>query len=143
MKNATLSRLGFTLVELLVVVLIIGILAAVALPQYQKAVLKARSREAIINLNNLAQAQTVYFIENGTSTSDLSLLDIEIKDGYYEYRCTPAASLNLDCYAEPKDGSRPVFERTQRKLYCRGTEAECRPFSTEKQEPGYFVMESF
>ncbi len=57
---------GFTLLELLVVVLIIGILAAVALPQYQKAVEKARATEAITVLENIRNGIDAWVLSNGT-----------------------------------------------------------------------------
>ncbi len=69
---------GFTLIELLVVVLIIGILASVALPQYTKAVEKARATEAIQLLGDLATAEQVYFMQTGSYTNDLSLLDLQL-----------------------------------------------------------------
>ncbi len=56
---------AFTLIELLVVVLIIGILSAIALPQYQKAVEKARLAEALQNLSNIQKAIDMWLLENG------------------------------------------------------------------------------
>ena len=56
---------GFTLIELLVVVLIIGILSSVALPQYQKAVDRAKGAEALTAGKALADAEHIYYLENG------------------------------------------------------------------------------
>lgn len=71
---------AFTLIELLVVVLIIGILSAIAIPQYQKVVARSRSAEAVLMLSALNQAQQRFQLANGEYTTDLSLLDIEVKN---------------------------------------------------------------
>ena len=68
---------AFTLIELLVVVLIIGILSAIALPQYQKAVEKASMTEAITAVEKMAQAQQIYQLANGNFTRDINELDID------------------------------------------------------------------
>lgn len=73
-----MNRKGFTLIELMVVVLIIGILSSIALPQYQKAIKKARATEAITVGKKILEAEEVYFLENQEYTSDLSKLRIRI-----------------------------------------------------------------
>ena len=72
---------AFTLIELLVVVLIIGILSAVALPQYQKTVEKARVGEAFIILKHLKNAQELYYIENGSYATTFDQLGMEAPQG--------------------------------------------------------------
>ncbi|MDR0291856.1 MAG: prepilin-type N-terminal cleavage/methylation domain-containing protein, partial [Elusimicrobium sp.] len=65
-KNSTFKKNGFTLIELLVTVLIIGILAAVALPQYNKTVGKARAAEGLAKINTLYQALEIYRLSYGS-----------------------------------------------------------------------------
>lgn len=93
-NGKSICHAGFTLIELLVVVLIIGILAAVALPQYQKAVLKARSSEALVQGKALFDAEKAYVLSNGVMSMDLDALDVtlpenfrwECANGYCSYR---------------------------------------------------------
>ena len=92
-----MNKKGFTLIELLVVVLIIGILSSVALPQYQKTVLKSRAAEAWTNLSAISKAINVYCLENPSGGYfDKDQLSISVEDSkYFRYDlnavCVPYA----------------------------------------------------
>ena len=57
---------GFTLIELMIVVAIIGILAAIAIPNFMTYQAKARQSEAKVNLGGMFTTATSYFAENNT-----------------------------------------------------------------------------
>ena len=73
---------AFTFIELLVVILIIGILAAVAVPQYQKAVDKARTSELFAIAKNLKVQQEVFFLTNGYYAADCEELGSDLPNGF-------------------------------------------------------------
>jgi type IV pilus assembly protein PilA len=60
------SRKGFTLIELMIVVAIIGILAAIAIPNFLKFQAKSKQSEAKTNLKGIYTAETGYFGENNS-----------------------------------------------------------------------------
>ena len=83
------NKLGFTLIEMLVVVLIIGILAAVALPQYTLAVEKSRLAEGLQHLSyikkmvDLKAAECGYNDECVQENGRLDYLELSGGEGTY------------------------------------------------------------
>jgi prepilin-type N-terminal cleavage/methylation domain-containing protein len=116
MVPASLRRKsGFTLVELLVVVLILGILAFLGVPQYQRTVENSKADDAVSQVNMIAQANRMYNLNNpgqwdATPGGGMAADTILITGNYiagadwvnkpYEYwSCNPATGAGGSCCA--------------------------------------------
>jgi type IV pilus assembly protein PilA len=73
---------GFTLIELMIVIAIIGVLAAIAIPQFSVYKNRAFNAAAMDDLKNAAIAQEAYFVDEFTYTNSTSAL-IGATYGFY------------------------------------------------------------
>lgn len=124
------NQRGFTLVELMIVVIIVGILAAVAIPMYQGATERAKASEAVAALGTIRGAMRVYYAEHGTyvnanfvATNQVtagSVLDVSDNDLLGRYFSSP-------CYTFAADATAAAFSIT-----CNGgAVGNVAPYATE------------
>ena len=72
------SQSGFTLIEMIVTIVVIGTMAGLAFPKITNQIEKVRSGEGTRILQALLDAQRIYEFENGAYADDLTDLDVEI-----------------------------------------------------------------
>ena len=74
---------GFTLIELMVTVAIVGIIAAVALPSYRSSVLRSARSDAKAALLEAATRQEQFYLDNKTYTITMTALGLPVVGGEY------------------------------------------------------------
>jgi type IV pilus assembly protein PilA len=102
---------GFTLIELMIVVAIIGILAAIAIPQYQNYVARAQVAEGLVLASGGKIAIAEYFNTNGDFPADnatAGLSDAEDISGKYVF----SVEWNADSTSPHPNGRPKYFEVT-------------------------------
>ena len=98
---------GFTLIELMVVLLIVGILGAVAVPSYRQYVIRSHRTEAKTALLRLAANQERHYLQNNTYTDDLQALGFATgvsDNGVYTLSVPIADATTYQAVAVPTPG---------------------------------------
>lgn len=108
---------GFTLIELMIAVAVIGILAAVAYPSYQSAMVKNRRSAAQTALMDIAQKEQQYLLDNRSYTNSLSTLGYAVPSNvsaYYTVAVTvgTASAPSFSATAVPISGSTQAIDGT-------------------------------
>ena len=97
MKNNMKTVKGFTLIEVMIVVAILGIISAIAIPSYSEYVRKGKRADAKVELLRISQLQESYFVQNLSYAKDLTTgagglgLGATVKSEQEEYLITIAS----------------------------------------------------
>ncbi len=69
-----MQKRAFTLIEILIVILIIGILLAIAIPQFVRARSSSQQKSCVANLRRISDAKELFAQETGLSTGDMVVI---------------------------------------------------------------------
>jgi len=95
------NRKGFTLIELMIVVVIIGILAALAIPRFMKASAKSKTSEAQLVLKQIYTMERTYKQQFDVYSADLNAIGVEVPpNAKYTYSILAADATTFTAQAD-------------------------------------------
>ena len=157
LMKININKKGFTLVEILAVVLIVGVLSAMALPQYRRVVERARATEAIAGLKTLYDSSERLAVDfgyndyaslysSGTQNIGIGRLDMFQNSGA-ETKNDATLSTSNFIYSFPSGntiaakrtggnfaGKCIIFRREDQQVFCSGSSAYCKTIDIEENE---------
>ena len=102
---------GFTLIELMIVIAIIGILAAIAIPQFAAYRTRSYNSSAQSDVRNLATAEEAYYVDNSSYSSDEGALQ-STTYGFYQ-----SGGVDIDVTGSPNGYSVTAFHTSGNRTY--------------------------
>ncbi|MGF1478425.1 MAG: type IV pilin protein [Cyanophyceae cyanobacterium] len=107
------NKNGFTLIELLIVTIIVGILAAISLPNFLSQVGKARETEAKNSLSALARFQQAYHFEKKSFADDFDKLSLNVSVNSEYYSFPPPNLPNVNLVKHQAIATDPLTDRVR------------------------------
>lgn len=131
MKKKNSSQ-GFTLIEVMIAVVIVGILAAIAYPSYIDYIIKSGRSEGVAAVMNVANLQEQYYLDNRAYTTDMTKLGLPAspfltEHGYYSVASAGTSSFTITATAKGNQASRDstCATITMTSAGVKGPSAEC------------------
>lgn len=109
------KKFGFTLIEMMVIVLIIAVLAAVAVPEYQRAVTRTHFVQGITAIKSVIDSQQLYYLENSAYATTMDDLTLSLPQNSFSH----FSAMSFDI--PPSDSATPPHIQMRYKKNIDGT----------------------
>ena len=109
------NRIGFSLLEIIIVLVVLGVILTFAIPSYDNSLKKGRNKNAEFNLIVIYNAQKRHKLDNGvyygcgescTSALINENLDLDVLDPYFDYKIVSDSGEQFKAYATSRDSER-------------------------------------
>lgn len=114
------SRKGFTLTEIMISLIVVGILAAIAFPRYYNTLEVVKAKEGVFILHEIFDAQKAYLLEYGILPASIDVLDVKIpaSNNFYNYGVNASSPPTLGATVTRRTGDYSLRIVATGEVFC-------------------------